>query len=513
AGAPRPRASSRGPWCVLLPVSLLPVPRAALHTADPGRPLLVVSPRGREPAAAVILLHGMFQSARLMAGPAEALVRGLPHVRLLAPTAPTRPCLFGTGPAWFGQDEAAAHRQAKEAILEVRELAARCWPLEEAGCLARVVLAGFSQGGTVAEVIAATSEHRFAGLLLFGAGLPPGSQGPEITPGARGLEVLQCHGERDRVCPLRWARQGARRLRQCGARARFSRHRGVGHTIPDEMAAEARAWLRRRLPDPLCGVGGRGGSGAAVCARSRSSRSGSSCGSSCGSSRDSLGSSGSSRDGGFGGLAVSEVPRRPRAGPPRRRVDAGSAERAGDRGALERTVGLVIREAGGFGPGGPREPNWVVEDIELEPPPASFCGVRLGDSGDEGDAGRWPRRRAAQAATRPAAPRPRGAAATLTPVGCSSAPLRPTDADAADAADADAVRASVGGAAPPPGEAPLQLAAARGDAVEVKRLLRQRADPDARAGSFGEPPLLGAVRAGSPAVAALLLLGRCDPRA
>jgi len=59
-------------------------------------------------------------------------------------------------------------------------------------------------------------------------------------------------------------------------------------------------------------------------------------------------------------------------------------------------------------------------------------------------------------------------------------------------------------------ESSLAVAARDGEEEDVKRLLRQRADPDL-VGALGETPLFSAARQGHARVACVLLLGKADP--
>lgn len=216
----------------------------ALHIADPVRPVLVLTPLWQKPTAAVLMLHGLFQSGRMFERLARDLSRNMPHVQFLAPTAPTRGCYFGIGPAWHGTDR--VYEDLQDARAEVSAL---LQGLQHRPPLRRVALLGFSQGGTLATLVALSNPETFAGLLLFGTSGLEGAYYRNSWPGAAGLDVLHCHGGFDRLAPPHEARMNAENMRRAGCRVHFSLYPSVGHTISQEMVTEARDWLSRSLAE------------------------------------------------------------------------------------------------------------------------------------------------------------------------------------------------------------------------------------------------------------------------
>lgn len=231
--------------------------RLWIYSVDRLRPVLVMRPLGR-PTALVVLLHGLFQSAQMLEYMVRDLSSSLPHVLFVMPTAPTRDA-WGVGPAWFDHTRSAHKAESLEAcrseLLALLSSQGQDWGIPPE----RVVLAGFSMGGTVAAWTALQVPRCLAGLLLFGTeGLsftggwaaPKALSGPQSdwATGADGLQVLQCHGREDTLCPIGFATTCTDELRKLGCSVRSLAFRGVGHALSADMLEEAKDWLQRRIP-------------------------------------------------------------------------------------------------------------------------------------------------------------------------------------------------------------------------------------------------------------------------
>lgn len=234
--------------------------RVAMHMADSLRPVLVVSPLFRSASATVVFLHGIFQTGRMLERMACDLLRSLPHVRFVAPTAPTAACSYGRGPTWLegnlfewdGDCQKSLHASCQEVLALLERERTTGIPS------GRVVLAGFSQGGVVATNVACHMGDRFAGLLLLGTASIVGDADSDpslhMSPGPKGLPVLHCHGTSDNLVKVSHARASADCLERLGCEVQFSLYENVGHTVPASMLSEIRPWLAERLPPLDAGV-------------------------------------------------------------------------------------------------------------------------------------------------------------------------------------------------------------------------------------------------------------------
>ncbi|CAK9038208.1 Acyl-protein thioesterase 2 (APT-2) (Lysophospholipase II) (LPL-II) (LysoPLA II) [Durusdinium trenchii] len=232
--------------------------RLWLYSLDRLRPVLLMRPSGCQPTALMVFLHGLFQSAQMLECMVRDLSSSLPHVLFVMPTAPTRDA-WGVGPAWFDHTRSAKKAESLEAcrteLLALLSSQGQEWGIPPE----RVVLAGFSMGGTVAAWTALQVPRCLAGLLLFGTeGLSftggwasPKTlcgSGSEWATGADGLQVLQCHGREDTLCPLGFATTCTDELRKLGCSVRSLAFRGVGHALSFDMLEEAKLWLQQRIP-------------------------------------------------------------------------------------------------------------------------------------------------------------------------------------------------------------------------------------------------------------------------
>ncbi len=163
----------------------------------------------RPAEATVIWLHGLGADGYDF----EPIVAqlGLPRdhaVRFVFPHAPRIPVTINAGlimPAWSditsfderGQDERGIRRSDREVqALLAREVGRGVPP-------ARIVLAGFSQGGAIALFTALRHPERLAGVLALSTYLPLQDQvTAEAAPANADLPVFQAHGLYDPVVPF-----------------------------------------------------------------------------------------------------------------------------------------------------------------------------------------------------------------------------------------------------------------------------------------------------------------------
>ncbi|MGW2781569.1 alpha/beta hydrolase [Streptomyces populi] len=218
--------------------------RLQYETTDPTRPH-----RGT-----VVWLHGIGQApGDLMAVTqrfrlAEAGVRGVfPRAPVAAPS-----LLSGLAvPCWFPQNLLAIDRIDVEGLLAVhRPLSALLDAEADRIGAGRIVLAGFSQGATVALTMALTYTRRLAGVALYAPFVPPDlpallpAGGP--SPAGSGLPVWIGHGARDWVVPERSGAVLRDLLTDWGHPVTWQRYPG-GH----EPFAGVRASLPAYLSDVL----------------------------------------------------------------------------------------------------------------------------------------------------------------------------------------------------------------------------------------------------------------------
>ncbi|CAE7180444.1 Lypla1, partial [Symbiodinium pilosum] len=129
-------------------------------------------------SSAVILLHGLGDTAHGWAGGASVLLNMLPNTRFVLPTAPVQPVTLNGGlpmPSWYDiaglEDRADENCEGLEescATVEalIQEQKSHGIPLE------KIVVAGFSQGGALSLYTGLSRTYRLGGLVCMSGYLP-----------------------------------------------------------------------------------------------------------------------------------------------------------------------------------------------------------------------------------------------------------------------------------------------------------------------------------------------------
>jgi phospholipase/carboxylesterase len=113
--------------------------------------------------------------------------------------------------------------------------------------LARIVLAGFSQGGAVALFAALRMKTPPAGVVALSTYLvcdDPDDEG--AYPGPLGLPVFQAHGEHDPMVPVVLGRAARDRLTGLGCDVEWRTY-PMGHEVHPREIQDLGAWLDRIL--------------------------------------------------------------------------------------------------------------------------------------------------------------------------------------------------------------------------------------------------------------------------
>ena len=214
-----------------------------------------ISPAGAV-LASIIWLHGLgadghdFEPLIPQLGVVDEL-----GVRVVLPHAPRMPVTVNGGmvmPAWYdiaGTD----FRQAEDAhgirtssrrlaALIEREIARGIPP-------ARIVLAGFSQGGAIALHTGLRFPERLAGILALSTYLPLAPDLPdERTAANADIPIMQAHGEQDPVIPLALAVATRDRLRALGYSVDWHTY-PMPHAVYPAEIEDIRDWLHGVLQD------------------------------------------------------------------------------------------------------------------------------------------------------------------------------------------------------------------------------------------------------------------------
>jgi phospholipase/carboxylesterase len=219
-----------------------------------GRPLVRESAEGIEvetgpaPASSVVWLHGLGADGSdfLPIVPALAL---RPAVRFVFPHAPLRPVTINDGRvmrAWYDVPALEGSRHEDEA--GIRESARRVEDLiatevTRGVAPARVILAGFSQGGAMTLHVGLRHAARLGGLLVLSAYIPLAhTVAAEASPAGRGAPVFVAHGGEDPLIPVARARMARDVLVTLGCTVKYHEY-PIGHAVSDAEIRDVAAWL------------------------------------------------------------------------------------------------------------------------------------------------------------------------------------------------------------------------------------------------------------------------------
>lgn len=208
---------------------------------------------GASPDAAVIWLHGLGADGSDFVPVVDELGLDGLGVRFVFPHAPTRPVTINGGyimRAWYdiahedlslGEDEAGL----RESQRAVEGLIAR--EVQRGAAPARILLAGFSQGGAIALQTGLRHSQRLGGIIALSTYLPlPGLLAAERHAANASTPVFMAHGTEDPIVPLALARASQKRLEESGYAVEWHTYR-MPHSVCLEEVAAIGTFLRARL--------------------------------------------------------------------------------------------------------------------------------------------------------------------------------------------------------------------------------------------------------------------------
>ncbi len=112
----------------------------------------------------------------------------------------------------------------------------------------RILLAGFSQGGSLAYAAALTHTERLAGLIALSTYLPaPEHFIPEFTPSNADLPIFIAHGAHDDIVAPQLGQVAYDTLCQAGYCPQWKLSRNLPHAIDREQLREIGKWIAERI--------------------------------------------------------------------------------------------------------------------------------------------------------------------------------------------------------------------------------------------------------------------------
>ncbi|MBA3563019.1 MAG: carboxylesterase [Gammaproteobacteria bacterium] len=209
---------------------------------------------GHPPAASIIWLHGLGADGHDFEPIVPQLAGALLQpTRFVFPHAPVRPVTINGGMAmraWFDifgidrqirQDEAGIRASADCAAELIRRENERGVPS------ARIVLAGFSQGGAVALHAGLRHPDRLAGIMGLSTALPVShTLAEEATAANARTPILLAHGSLDAVLPFALGTASRDALAALGYAVTWHEY-VMPHAVNPEEIADIACWLAKVL--------------------------------------------------------------------------------------------------------------------------------------------------------------------------------------------------------------------------------------------------------------------------
>lgn len=205
-----------------------------------------------EGGTVAVLLHGRGADRRDLLALAESLPDDVVLVTPEAPH-PGRPWGYGPGWAWYRyRGENRVDPDTLETSLAALDRFLNDLDGLVPASVHRLVLGGFSQGGTTSLAYALAHPGRVAGVINFSGFLADGVLESAPAGAARGLPVFWGHGTGDPNIPHAMGEAGRAELEEAGA-VLTARDYPIGHWIAPEEMAEAVRWMKSLDPGPSGG--------------------------------------------------------------------------------------------------------------------------------------------------------------------------------------------------------------------------------------------------------------------
>jgi phospholipase/carboxylesterase len=207
---------------------------------------------GANPGRSVIWLHGLGADGNDFAPIIPELDLPNVPVRFVFPHAPMQPVTINAGMvmrAWYDISDAAIRREDERGVRASQALVEALVEREKrrGTPAARLVLAGFSQGGAIALQTGLRHAERLAGIMALSCYLPLAEKlAGEAAPANRDVPIFMAHGSHDPIVVPERATRSRDALEQLGYAVEWHEYR-MPHSVCPEEVADVSAWLRRVL--------------------------------------------------------------------------------------------------------------------------------------------------------------------------------------------------------------------------------------------------------------------------
>ena len=208
-----------------------------------------VAPGQPEPRASVIWLHGLGADGHDFE-PIVPELRLAQPVRFIFPHAPVRPVTINQGMrmrAWYDIYQFGGGPEDEAGIRASQGLVEQIISGEKKRGAAKIVLAGFSQGGAIVLQTALRHGERLAGVLALSTYLPlAATLAAERSEANRDLPIFMAHGQYDDIVPLARAEASRRALEALGYPVEWRTY-PMPHSVCPPEIGHISAFLERVL--------------------------------------------------------------------------------------------------------------------------------------------------------------------------------------------------------------------------------------------------------------------------
>ncbi|CAL8089116.1 unnamed protein product [Calicophoron daubneyi] len=218
-------------------------------------PAVVCASRSAQ-TATLIFLHGLGDTGHGWSGMLREIIPD--YCKLICPHAPSIPVTLNAGirmPAWYDIYSLGIDAQQDEEglIAASAELDKFVDAEIKSGISAkRIIIGGFSQGGSVALYNALTKDHEYGGIILLSSWLPVHTKfvGDHSLVGMpKNTPLLQCHGTEDCVIPFEMGKATHELLKDFSlTNCDFNSYPHMGHSSGDQEMQDVQTFLTKNLP-------------------------------------------------------------------------------------------------------------------------------------------------------------------------------------------------------------------------------------------------------------------------
>ena len=217
--------------------------------------------------ASMILVHGLGDSGYGWKPVAELLSAKLPHVKFILPHAPIQPVSLNNGmpmPSWFDISSLTLEgTEDEEGLLksssELNKLITQ--EVENGVPSHRIVIGGFSQGGSLSFLVGLSSERKLAGLVSLSGWMSLRSKMKSMLgPHHQHLPIFQAHGLDDPIVQFKYAQRTNEFTKELGFKdttkenpkphsISFNTYDGIGHGACKEELDDLYEFLNKVIPN------------------------------------------------------------------------------------------------------------------------------------------------------------------------------------------------------------------------------------------------------------------------